>query len=568
MQLRYLAAVAVSLLTSPALAWDVQYFPPVMSSPITVYLPADFPIIPDWPAYSGHCKGSVYRRTFPADQDVIVRFNGTSPLQYPVQIQGGRNIRVVGLDISIVTQPLCADGAAQEVLKVPGGIALDLTQAGTSFVEGLKLDLNGHMADCIVATNYNLTEAQALANRNVVIQNSACRGSRGTWPGHPYGDFAHADFWQNQGSPNAPMNSVIFENISQLTTATGVVIDGKVNSQTARNVEYALDTRYSTNLHVLNPLWFGSTQTNPAWSFENIWTNFDENGGYGGTGWMPIAVRVESAGTYYSYKSGPSVVASAEIHRGIPPQSFAPWSELGANYVSPHDVDTVAPSVPTGLSGTAISSSQINLTWTASADNIAVTGYKVFRNGTQIGTSTAVSYSDTGLAASTAYSYTVAAYDAAGNTSAQSTSVSVTTQANSGLPDVIVTALSYNPVTGIFTSVVKNQGPVATPIDKSIGVGYKVDGVNRTWGGYWPPPGLAAGASVTIGSDGGAYTIPNGTHTILAIADDVDRFLESDENNNTLSQVITIGAASRFLLSDGTSFFLLNDGASKLLLVN
>ena len=42
-------------------------------------------------------------------------------------------------------------------------------------------------------------------------------------------------------------------------------------------------------------------------------------------------------------------------------------------------IDTAAPSIPTGLTATAISSSQINLSWTASTDNVAVTGYQVFR---------------------------------------------------------------------------------------------------------------------------------------------------------------------------------------------
>jgi hypothetical protein len=79
------------------------------------------------------------------------------------------------------------------------------------------------------------------------------------------------------------------------------------------------------------------------------------------------------------------------------------------------------------MSGTAVSSSQINLSWTASTDNVGVTGYKIFRGGTQVGASETNSFSDTGLTASTAYSYTVSAYDAAGNNSAQSSSVSATT---------------------------------------------------------------------------------------------------------------------------------------------
>jgi peptidoglycan hydrolase-like protein with peptidoglycan-binding domain/chitodextrinase len=94
--------------------------------------------------------------------------------------------------------------------------------------------------------------------------------------------------------------------------------------------------------------------------------------------------------------------------------------------------DTTAPSTPAGLTATAISSSQINLSWSASTDNVAVTGYRVYRGGTQIGTSASNSYSDSGLIASTAYSYTVSAYDAAGNNSGHSSIASATTQAAAG----------------------------------------------------------------------------------------------------------------------------------------
>ena len=93
----------------------------------------------------------------------------------------------------------------------------------------------------------------------------------------------------------------------------------------------------------------------------------------------------------------------------------------------PPDIQT--PSIPANLSATAVSSSQINLSWTASTDNVGVTGYRIYRGGTQIGTSATNSYSNTGLTASTAYSYTISAYDAAGNVSAQSASISATTPA-------------------------------------------------------------------------------------------------------------------------------------------
>jgi len=96
------------------------------------------------------------------------------------------------------------------------------------------------------------------------------------------------------------------------------------------------------------------------------------------------------------------------------------------------------PGVPTGLTATAVSSSEIDLSWTASTGT--VTGYNVYRSGNQIGTSTTTTYADTGLTASTSYSYTVAAHDSLGDTSAQSASATATTAAASsggGIPSAL-----------------------------------------------------------------------------------------------------------------------------------
>src|SRR3989440_6941015 len=90
-------------------------------------------------------------------------------------------------------------------------------------------------------------------------------------------------------------------------------------------------------------------------------------------------------------------------------------------------VDTTRPSTPTGLTGAVSGSSGANLSWSASTDNVGVTGYIVRRNGVQVATPVTTSFADTGLSAATTYSYTVAARDAAGNISPNSTSVSVTT---------------------------------------------------------------------------------------------------------------------------------------------
>jgi len=91
--------------------------------------------------------------------------------------------------------------------------------------------------------------------------------------------------------------------------------------------------------------------------------------------------------------------------------------------------DTQAPSAPTNLATSNLTQSSVMLDWTASTDNIGVAGYDVFRNGTKINSSliTATTYSVTGLNASTAYQFYVQAKDAAGNTSAISNTVSITT---------------------------------------------------------------------------------------------------------------------------------------------
>ena len=89
--------------------------------------------------------------------------------------------------------------------------------------------------------------------------------------------------------------------------------------------------------------------------------------------------------------------------------------------------DNQPPSVPQNLTATVTSPTSIRLNWSASTDNVGVTGYKIYRGGTQIATTASTSYTNTGLTANTSYSYTVAAYDAVGNTSAQSSAASATT---------------------------------------------------------------------------------------------------------------------------------------------
>ena len=123
---------------------------------------------------------------------------------------------------------------------------------------------------------------------------------------------------------------------------------------------------------------------------------------------------------------------------------------LGASTPS----DTTAPSVPAGLTATAVSSTRVDLSWSASTDNVGVAGYRVFRNGAQIGTPATTSFSDTTAAPGTTYSYTVAAVDAAGNASAQSAAAPATTptgQPTSGVVTFRGSSFAANPTASSLT---------------------------------------------------------------------------------------------------------------------
>ena len=107
--------------------------------------------------------------------------------------------------------------------------------------------------------------------------------------------------------------------------------------------------------------------------------------------------------------------------------------------------DSQAPTTPTNLASSSITTTSFTLTWTASTDNFGVTGYEVFAGGVSKGTTVTTSLNITGLACNNTYSMTVKARDAAGNWSTASTPLSVT---NSACPITAYQAESYTSQAG------------------------------------------------------------------------------------------------------------------------
>ena len=140
--------------------------------------------------------------------------------------------------------------------------------------------------------------------------------------------------------------------------------------------------------------------------------------------------------------------------------------------------DNQSPTAPTNLSSTATTTTTVSLTWSASSDNVGVTGYDIYNNGSWIASSSSASVNVTGLSPGTAYSFTAKAFDAAGNYSAASNVVNVSTQSGGGS----LTNLSLN------KSVTTSSGAG----------GYAVDG-NTAETSRWSAEGFPQWLEVDLG---------------------------------------------------------------------
>ncbi|KQS98804.1 glycoside hydrolase family 48 protein [Cellulomonas sp. Leaf395] len=216
-----------------------------------------------------------------------------------------------------------------------------------------------------------------------------------------------------------------------------------------------------------------------------------------------------TAATAYSY-----TVRAKDVAGNISAASSA----LSVTTLPATTLDTIAPSVPAGLVATTVTETSVALTWTASTDTggSGLAGYDVYRGTTKVGTPTSASYTDSGLTAATAYQYTVRARDNAGNVSAASSALSVTTKSTTptGSCKVSYTASSWN--TGFTASVkVTNTGTTALSA-WTLGFSFaNGQTVTQGWSADWSQSGtavtaknaawngtLGAGQSTDIGFNG------------------------------------------------------------------
>jgi chitodextrinase len=200
------------------------------------------------------------------------------------------------------------------------------------------------------------------------------------------------------GTPLAGFEAIMDGAVVDLATlpTRRLNIRANTNPSTVGSVRFALNT--TSNYR---------TETVPPYALAG-----DTEGAY--NPWTPALGDYTLKGTPYSGGSATGAVGTPlTVH-------FQVIDSVQAS-------DATAPSVPTGLSADNTTASGFTLHWAASTDDVGVSGYEVFRDGTSAGTATATSKSLTGLAPSTTYAITVRARDAAGNWSAPSAPLDVTT---------------------------------------------------------------------------------------------------------------------------------------------
>jgi hypothetical protein len=142
-------------------------------------------------------------------------------------------------------------------------------------------------------------------------------------------------------------------------------------------------------------------------------------------GGMETASDVFGDGASDPYGPSTSYDYVAAIHASLGGAAASPIP-------APTPADTTAPSAPTGLLAPSKTSSSVTLAWTASVDDVGVAGYRVYREGTAVGTTSTTAYTAGGLACDVSYAFAVEAFDAAGNVSPRA-SLAAKTAACAGL---------------------------------------------------------------------------------------------------------------------------------------
>ncbi|PZO32373.1 MAG: secretion protein [Flavobacteriaceae bacterium] len=219
---------------------------------------------------------------------------------------------------------------------------------------------------------------------------------------------------------------------------------GTINNTSTGGTGYTDFTSISTNLNkgtaytiTVTPTWTGTSYSEGI----AVWIDYNGDGDFDDAGelvWSRAASTATPASGSFTVPAtaatGATRMRVSLKYNAIPTAcetfSYGEVEDYTVN-IQAGTADTTPPTAPTSLTATGTTQTTTNLSWTASTDNVAVTGYEVYQDGVLKTTVTTTSYAVTGLTAATAYTFSVKAKDAAGNLSASSNNANVTTLSNS-----------------------------------------------------------------------------------------------------------------------------------------
>jgi chitodextrinase len=287
---------------------------------------------------------------------------------------------------------------------------------------------------------------------------------------------------------------------------------------------------------------------------------FDVDVSSDGSAWTTILDGVESGGTTTGFESFDFTDVNASYVRIVGyGNSDNDWNSLNEVEftIATTSSDTTAPSVPSGLVTDATTQSSISISWSASSDDTAVTGYNIYVDSSFTQSVSGASTTLMGLASGTSYSIKVSAYDAAGNESAQSSALSAST--TSGTPS------SYSVTGSTADAGVRDTGAIDWLGESEVRVGGASSSDDRAAVFVFALPALSSGESVTSASlsfnyagksntpDGNIdlYGIPHRGSSSVVAADYYEGAYAGDTTAATLQDnIITVGTPTGSVTTD------------------
>ncbi|MFD0863049.1 S8 family serine peptidase [Sungkyunkwania multivorans] len=285
------------------------------------------------------------------------------------------------------------------------------------------------------ATSATLSGLNQLTQYEAQVRSKCSDGSTSGYSGSV--TFTTTEVQLNYCASNG--NSVADEYISNVKIGSIDNTSGAASSGYADFTAQATDLEKGASATItVTPTWTG-TLYNEGYS---VWIDYNQDGDFADSGeqvWTSAPSQTTPVSGSFTVPStaidGTTRMRVSMKYNAIPTacESFQ-YGEVEDYTVNITEAtaDTEAPTAPASLAASNVADTTLTLTWNASNDNVGVTGYDVYEGGSLIGSVAVTTANVTGLTANTAYSFSVKAKDAAGNESAFSNTVNVTTTGGSG----------------------------------------------------------------------------------------------------------------------------------------